>query len=54
MLYSDSGLFHFLAVRIVTLTRGNPRKLLPAIMAVTVAFVTFLTIKIRVRETAKG
>ncbi|MGB3225182.1 MAG: SLC13 family permease [Desulforhopalus sp.] len=41
---SDSGLFHFLAVRIVKLTRGNPRKLLPAIMAVTVAFVTFLTI----------
>ena len=41
---SDSGLFHFLAVRIVKLTRGDPRKLLPAIMAVTVAFVTFLTI----------
>lgn len=41
---SDSGLFHFLAVRIVKLTRGDPRRLLPAIMAATVAFVTFLTI----------
>lgn len=41
---ADSGLFHFLAVKIVKLTRGNPRKLLPAVMAVTVAFVTFLTI----------
>ena len=41
---ADSGLFHFLAVRIVKLTRGDPRKLFPAIMAVTVAFVTFLTI----------
>lgn len=41
---SDSGLFHFVAVRIVKLTRGDPRKLLPAIMAVTVGFVTFLTI----------
>lgn len=41
---ADSGLFHFLAVKIVKLTRGNPRKLLPAIMAVTVGFVTFLTI----------
>ena len=41
---SDSGLFHFMAVRIVKLTRGDPRKLLPCIMAVTVGFVTFLTI----------
>ncbi len=41
---ADSGLFHFLAVRIVKLTRGDPRRLLPAIMAVTVGFVTFLTI----------
>jgi len=41
---ADSGLFHFLAVRIVKLTRGNPRRLLPAVMAVTIAFVTFLTI----------
>ncbi len=41
---SDSGLFHFMAVRIVKLTQGDPRKLLPAIMAVTVGFVTFLTI----------
>ena len=41
---SDSGLFHFMAVRIVKLTRGNPSKLLPVIMAVTVGFVTFLTI----------
>ncbi len=41
---SDSGLFHFMAVRIVKLTQGDPRKLLPAIMAATVLFVTFLTI----------
>ena len=41
---SDSGLFHFMAVRIVKLTRGDPRKLLPCVMAVTVGFVTFLTI----------
>ncbi len=41
---ADSGLFHFMAVRIVKLTKGDPRKLLPAIMAVTVGFVTFLTI----------
>ncbi len=41
---SESGLFHFMAVRIVKLTRGDPRKLLPGIMAVTVGFVTFLTI----------
>ena len=41
---SDSGLFHFMAVRIVKLTRGDPSKLLPVIMAVTVGFVTFLTI----------
>ena len=41
---SDSGLFHFMAVRIVKLTRGDPRKLLPGVMVVTVGFVTFLTI----------
>lgn len=41
---SDSGLFHFLAIKIVKLTRGDPRKLFPAVMAVTVVFVTFLTI----------
>jgi len=39
-----SGLFHFLAMRLVKLTRGDPRLLLPAVMAATVAFVTFLTI----------
>lgn len=41
---SDSGLFHFIAIRLVKLTGGRPRQLLPAIMAATVAFVTFLTI----------
>lgn len=39
-----SGLFHFLAVRLVKLTQGRPSLLLPAIMATTVGFVTFLTI----------
>lgn len=39
-----SGLFHFLAIRLVKLTRGQPALLLPAIMAMTVGFVTFLTI----------
>ncbi len=41
---SDSGLFHFIAVRLVKLTGGEPRKLLPAVMLATVAFVSFLTI----------
>lgn len=40
----DSGLFHFVAVRLVKLTGGHPVKLLVAIMAATVGFVTFLTI----------
>ena len=39
-----SGLFHFLAMRLVKLTGGRPRLLLPAVMATTVGFVTFLTI----------
>lgn len=41
---SESGLFHFIAIRLVKLTGGEPPRLLPAVMAVTVAFVTFLTI----------
>lgn len=41
---SRSGLFHFLAVRIVKLTGGNARWLLVAIALATVLFVTFLTI----------
>lgn len=40
----DSGLFHFIAIKIVKLTGGKPGLLLPAIMVATVAFVTFLTI----------
>ncbi len=39
-----SGLFHFLAIRLVKLTRGQPALLLPATMVMTVGFVTFLTI----------
>lgn len=41
---SRSGLFHFLAVRIVKLTRGDARRLLLAIALATMLFVTFLTI----------
>jgi Na+/H+ antiporter NhaD/arsenite permease-like protein len=41
---SDSGLFHFIAVKLVKLTGGQPSKLLPAVMTATVGFVTFLTI----------
>ncbi len=41
---ADSGLFHFLAVRLVKLTGGRPPLLLPAILVATVGFVTFLTI----------
>ncbi len=41
---SRSGLFHFLAIKIVKFTRGDPRLLLAAVSAATVAFVTFLTI----------
>jgi Na+/H+ antiporter NhaD/arsenite permease-like protein len=39
-----SGLFHFLAVKIVKQTLGDPQKLLLLLMLATVAFVTFLTI----------
>ena len=41
---SHSGLFHFLAVKLLKVSRGHPRYLLPAIMTATIAFVTFLTI----------
>lgn len=41
---SESGLFHFMAVRLLKLTGGEPRRQLTAITAATVAFVTFLTI----------
>jgi Na+/H+ antiporter NhaD/arsenite permease-like protein len=40
----ESGLFHFIGVKLVKLTRGQPRHMLPAVMTATVAFVTFLTI----------
>lgn len=39
-----SGFFHFLAIRLVKMTGGKPRLLLPAVMVATVGFVTFLTI----------
>lgn len=39
-----SGLFHFVAIKIVKWTKGEPRLLLAAISAATVLFVTFLTI----------
>lgn len=39
-----SGLFHFTAIKLVKLTAGKPALLLPAVMAATVGFVTFLTI----------
>lgn len=39
-----SGLFHFLAIKIVKKTKGDPRKLLLFLMMATVGFVTFLTI----------
>jgi Na+/H+ antiporter NhaD/arsenite permease-like protein len=41
---SRSGLFHFLAVKIVKLTRGDAGLLLIAMVAATMLFVTFLTI----------
>ena len=41
---SRSGLFHFLAIKIVKVTGGDPLLLLMAVSAATVAFVTFLTI----------
>lgn len=40
----DSGLFHFLGVKMVKLTGGEASRLLPAVMIATVLFVTFLTI----------
>ncbi len=39
-----SGLFHFIAIKLVKLTGGKPALLLPAVMAATIGFVTFLTI----------
>ncbi len=39
-----SGLFHFLAIKLVKLTGGRPALLLPAVLAATIGFVTFLTI----------
>lgn len=41
---SRSGLFHFLAVKIVKLTRGDAGLLLVAMVLATMLFVTFLTI----------
>lgn len=41
---SRSGLFHFIAVKIVKATHGDPGRLLLALSAATVLFVTFLTI----------
>lgn len=41
---AKSGLFHFLAIKLVKLTGGKPALLLPAMMAATIGFVTFLTI----------
>lgn len=41
---SRSGLFHFVAVKIVKMTAGDPHKLFFWITALTVLFVTFLTI----------
>ncbi len=41
---SRSGLFHFMAIKIVKLTHGDPVKLLIAMVVATMLFVTFLTI----------
>ena len=41
---SRSGLFHFVAVKIVKQTRGDPQRLFFFIALMTLAFVTFLTI----------
>jgi Na+/H+ antiporter NhaD/arsenite permease-like protein len=41
---SHSGLFHFIAVKIVKRTDGDPRRLFLFIALLTVVFVTFLTI----------
>lgn len=41
---SHSGLFHFIAVKIVKRTRGDPKKLFAVVTVVTMAFVTLLTI----------
>ncbi len=39
-----SGLFHFIAIRLVKLTGGKPTLLLPAVLVATVGFVTFLVV----------
>ncbi len=41
---AHSGLFHFLAIKLVKLTAGKSALLLLAVMAATIGFVTFLTI----------
>lgn len=41
---SRSGLFHFMAVKIVKMTGGEPGRLLVAMVVATMTFVTFLTI----------
>lgn len=41
---SESGLFHFIAIKLLKLTGGDPDRQLTAITLATVAFVTFLTI----------
>ncbi|MBX3270488.1 MAG: hypothetical protein KF729_09520 [Sandaracinaceae bacterium] len=41
---SHSGLFHFIAVKIVKQTQGDPKKLFLFITLLTMVFVTFLTI----------
>ncbi|NLY93137.1 MAG: transporter [Myxococcales bacterium] len=41
---SHSGLFHFVAVKIVKLTKGDPNRLFLYITLLTIFFVTFLTI----------
>ncbi|MEQ8764674.1 MAG: ArsB/NhaD family transporter [Planctomycetota bacterium] len=40
----NSGLFHFIAIRIVKATGGDPRRLFTALVLLTFLFVTFLTI----------
>jgi Na+/H+ antiporter NhaD/arsenite permease-like protein len=41
---SHSGLFHFIAVKIVKRTQGDPRRLFLFLVLLTMVFVTFLTI----------
>lgn len=41
---SDSGLFHFIAIKLLKLTGGDPERQLTAVIIATVIFVTFLTI----------